>query len=218
MTKQKRAEKARKSRLKKRILSMLEEEQRPIFLTFTFSDKTLEETNEKTRLRAVKKYLNEQAKAYILNCDYGSQNEREHYHAIATPKAKIFLKYKWRYGYLKYNLIELNKSADVEQWRLNCCRFLENHATKETTKGSKIIYSRSQPKHKKIKYGFAKEAKTILSKNKSAKKERLKAEKATARAYLLSRKYNDLSDNEKRRYKRNMEERKRYEKQLYNEA
>lgn len=223
MTKEERTEQAKKSRLEKRINKMLKEEARPIFLTFTFNDKALTTTSEKTRLRAVKRYLNEQAKAYILNRDYGSKNEREHYHAIATPKAKIFISQKWQYGFLKYDLIKLESQylsdkEDVKKWLNKCCEFLTNHALKDTTKGSKIIFSREQPKHKKIKYGLGKEATKILNKNKSAKKERLKIERAQKRAYLLSRNYNELTTNERRRYRRYLKQSLNYQRQQENEA
>lgn len=58
------------------------------FVTFNFSPETLEKTNANTRKQKVRKTATK-ADDFILNIDYGSQTEREHYHAIiALYKAR----------------------------------------------------------------------------------------------------------------------------------
>ena len=134
-------------RLYSRIITMLQKGN-VIFLTFTFNDKTMLKTNQKTRLRYVKHYLNKYACNYVLNIDYGKITQREHYHAIAKPKYKEFVFDKWtKYGFLKGEIIghikrykNINKSLDDIAERLT------NHATKDTTRHNKIIYSRISQK------------------------------------------------------------------------
>ena len=69
----------RTKRLREKIENMLLSGQ-CIFLTLTFTNETLENTNQDTRKRYVKRYLKEVSNQYVANIDYGSKNEREHYH------------------------------------------------------------------------------------------------------------------------------------------
>ena len=131
------------NRLKKRITNMLKNNNNCYFLTFTFRNHVIESKNQLKRLRYVKQYLSDFANEYILNIDYGKITKREHYHAIATPKYKIFLCDAYKLGNLEYKKIHengyykaINKNNDAI-----AKRFL-NHATKETTKQSKIIFAR----------------------------------------------------------------------------
>lgn len=155
-----RAKKERLKRLYKRIYNLLSSNlNNCLFITFTFTDKVLKSTNETTRERYIKAYLNEQTNEYILNRDYGKKNNREHYHAIATPKQNIFI----NKGEIKiYNAVRFNayKYGQIKADRINKLkRFtknnktleeiatdLMNHATKSSTKESKIIYSRPNKK------------------------------------------------------------------------
>lgn len=139
-------------RLKKRILEMLRINTKCVFLTFTFNDKTLNKTTTAKRERIVKSYLNRNANEYILNCDYGTTNEREHYHAIATPKADLF-KYDSfiKYGYLQRELIGVYKRfKNINKSLEDIAERLTEHATKESTKNSRIIYSRRNYKYIEI--------------------------------------------------------------------
>lgn len=121
------------------------------FLTFTFNNKTLSNTTEQTRLRAVKKYLNEQASEYILNRDYGTENNREHYHAIAKPKYKIFIAKNYKYGFLKIRCLYSIKQFKATMKETTAER-LYKHAIKESVKDNKIIYSRKLKTNKDFKY------------------------------------------------------------------
>lgn len=135
----------KKYRLFKRILSMLQNNNNCLFLTFTFNNKTLKNTNQETRKRYIKAYLNDMAKDYILNIDFGNENKREHYHAIATPKHQIILYdiYNKKYGFVKGEPIgQLKRFTNINKSIYDIAERLTEHATKETTQNYKIIYSR----------------------------------------------------------------------------
>lgn len=147
----KRAQQRQRERLEKRIKNIISTCKDAYFLTFTFTDRTMESTTEQTRLRYIKNYLNEQASEYVLNCDYGVRNEREHYHAIIKPKHKIIILSKYKYGYLKAEKLFMLQRYNIKDADL-LSKFLSDHATKETTKNSRIIYSRTLRKHYRFKY------------------------------------------------------------------
>lgn len=53
------------------------------FVTFTFSDETMYKTNEDTRKRTIRRILTN-CDDYIVNIDYGKENERVHYHSVVA--------------------------------------------------------------------------------------------------------------------------------------
>ena len=55
------------------------------FATFTFDDDALKETKEWRKLQ-IRRLLTKVCDDYILNIDYGAENEREHYHAVLSIK------------------------------------------------------------------------------------------------------------------------------------
>ena len=134
-------------RLYSRIITMLKKGN-VIFLTFTFNDKTMIKTNQITRLRYVKHYLNKYACNYVLNVDYGKITQREHYHAIARPKYKEFIFDEWQqYGFLKGDIIgNAKRYKNINKSLEDIAERLTNHATKDTTRNNKIIYSRLSQK------------------------------------------------------------------------
>ena len=146
------AEIKRKYRLKKAIKSILENHlNESYFITLTFNDYVLKNTTKQERLNIIKRYLNNQTDKYILNCDYGKTNGREHYHALSIAKDKFinFTLYNQNYGNIKVIPMNLYKSQSVK----SKTDYLLNHALKETSE-RKIIYSRAkrqnhQPKNKK---------------------------------------------------------------------
>lgn len=148
----KKAQAKKHERIYKRVYFMLKNY--CLFLTFTFNDETLKRTNQKTRLRYIKTFLNEQAKRYILNCDYGRLNDREHYHAIINPKCKGMIYFK-PYKYGRINAIKINK---LKRYKKNnktleeIATDLMNHTIKDTTKNTKVIYSRELKKNKRNPY------------------------------------------------------------------
>ena len=109
----------------------------------------MENTNEKTRERYIKAYLNEQTSEYVLNRDYGKTTEREHYHAIAKPKnQKGLICYSaYKYGHIKAEKInQLKRFTRNNKSIKEIANDLLIHATKSSTKNARIIYSREQKK------------------------------------------------------------------------
>ena len=112
-----------------------------IFLTLTFNDVTLSKTNQKTRCRYIKRYLSQQCKSYVANIDFGSQNGREHYHAVILPLLDKIDYSQWTYGAINGKRIH-NSEKDLRKVAKYITK-LTAHAIKETTcYGQRIIYSR----------------------------------------------------------------------------
>ena len=112
-----------------------------LFLTLTFNDNTLNSTSIETRRKYVSRYLKSFNCLYVANIDFGSKNHREHYHAVVGLD-NIDLS-AWRtYGNINVQKVR-NNSIELNKKRLSkyICK-LSNHAIKETTKRSCLIYSR----------------------------------------------------------------------------
>lgn len=131
------AEKNRATRLNKKIAKLLTKS--CVFLTLTFTDKTLESTSAETRRRYVHYYLKTQSDHFVANIDFGAQNGREHYHAVVQAE-KVEIE-PWRnYGAL--NVKKIHQSSEPIALAKYVAK-LTNHAIKETTKRTAIIYSRA---------------------------------------------------------------------------
>ena len=130
----------RTKRLKERVQTMLLGGD-CIFCTLTFSDSTLNSTDYKQRRVAVSRYLKTFNSKYIANVDYGAKNHREHYHAIIQC-SDIVLDGWRKYGNINVERIR-NKNIESDKTKLAkyICK-LSNHAIKETTKRSCLMYSR----------------------------------------------------------------------------
>ena len=127
----------RRKRLKERITSMLNIGQ-CLFLTLTFTDTVLENTQQHIRRKYVAKFLKANSKCYVANIDYGDTTEREHYHAVILCD---YLSYdSWSYGFSFVESINRYASED----KLACyISKLTNHAIKESAKRCSLIYSRN---------------------------------------------------------------------------
>lgn len=124
-------------RLRKRVQSILVNGA-SLFLTLTFNDDTLKSTNEKQRRRYVREFLSRYHCSYVGNVDYGKENHREHYHAlIAVDRVDNKL---WSYGSINFEKVRLRNRTDTRLSKY--IAKLSNHAIKETTKRSALIYSR----------------------------------------------------------------------------
>lgn len=117
------------------------------FVTLTFSDKTLERTSKDTRRQYVRRNLQKHFEIYVANIDYGSKNEREHYHSLIycqhdpTNEIKSF----WdKYGFSKTE--QVRTTEDDAKRTIKYVVKLTRHALKETTsKGQstdRVIYSK----------------------------------------------------------------------------
>lgn len=111
-----------------------------IWLTLTFNDKTLSETNAKTRRRYVSHFLKSQSNYYVANIDYGKDNEREHYHAVVVGSFVDMEKWsKYGFAYTERIKNHLKTSVKLSKYVSK----LTNHAIKESTKRQVYVYSRS---------------------------------------------------------------------------
>lgn len=115
---------------------------RAYFLTLTFRDEVLENTSEVTRRRYVARFLKELSDKYVANIDFGSLNNREHYHAIIIDYKDTI---KWRYGFIKVMKVGTNESSPVKLSKY--ITKLSYHAVKDSTRYGltfrRLLYSRS---------------------------------------------------------------------------
>lgn len=131
----------------------------PHFITLTFTSEVLASTSADTRREYVQKFLKSHGTCenYVANIDFGGLNHREHYHAVTSFKPT-----EWPYGFKCYEQINVDASDTVPKaWSMlepdeldrlkkqvhekRLAKYvakLTNHAIKETTKGSRCIYSR----------------------------------------------------------------------------
>lgn len=128
---------ARVKRLKDRISSMLRVG-RCYFLTLTFSDDTLDRVSAKTRRRYVTYFLKSLSDTYVANIDFGSQNQREHYHAVVLADGVDMSAWNC-FGFSKAQKIA---SEDDFTPLAKYISKLTNHAVKATTNGCRAIYSK----------------------------------------------------------------------------
>ena len=113
-----------------------------VFLTFTFNDKYLNELSYQTKRKYVQQALKKLKCSYVANVDYGKENHRIHFHAIAqigSVSNSI-----WSYGAINFKKINKPNSKALSKY---ICK-LTNHAIKETCKGTSIMYSRYTPSNK----------------------------------------------------------------------
>lgn len=126
----------RVKRLKDNITAMLQSGQ-CYFVTLTFSDDTLARTTAETRRRYVTRFLKSQSHTYCANIDFGAKNGREHYHGILLAD-KVNVSDWDKYGFSNAKAIcNTDDSVKLAKYISK----LTNHAIKDTTKGSRAIYS-----------------------------------------------------------------------------
>ena len=125
-------------RLKNRIKKAIESN-KAWFITITFNDETLNNTNEQTRRKYVSRWLKSLSKLYVANIDYGELKGREHYHAVITSDTRP--PKSWKYGFI--DILKV-KTTDNDTTRISkYISKLTNHAIKHTTKSKRIIYSKN---------------------------------------------------------------------------
>lgn len=135
--------KKRIQRLKSKITELFyfNESKNLYFLTFTFTDKCLNKTDDLKRRRYVREWLNDNTTNFVANIDFGEEKGREHYHALVNADY-IDTKEWLKHGALSFEKVKVNiKSVDKMAKYIN--KFL-NHAIKETTKRQHIIYKREK--------------------------------------------------------------------------
>lgn len=125
----------RNTRLRSRIEQLISKDS--VFVTLTFTDDVLKSTSFDTRRRYVTRFLKTYDVPYVANLDFGAKNGREHYHGII--QIDHINPTEWQYGAL--NVKKIRKSSEPLALAKYVSK-LTNHAIKETTKRSAIIYSR----------------------------------------------------------------------------
>lgn len=141
----------RTKRLQQKALELIKTNS-AIFLTLTFNDTVFQKMNSLSRKRVITRFLKKTCKSYIANIDYGSKNEREHYHALVVPlNDKIDNQTYYNMFYnssIDFERIKISskKNQDIESTSKKVSKYvskLTNHAIKETTQQNRIIYSKS---------------------------------------------------------------------------
>lgn len=110
-----------------------------VFLTFKFSNDSLEKTSVKTRRTYVTRYLKSYDCPFVANLDFGKEHHREHYHAVIGCKKVDFD--KWTLGNLDAERVRDSKNSHERLAKY--VAKLTNHAIKETASRQSLIYSRS---------------------------------------------------------------------------
>lgn len=123
-------------RVKNRICDIYFNDDFSYFITLTFNDKSLE-LKESTRHKYVLNFLKKYCVRYIANIDYGSENGREHYHAVGSILTDLD-NVVWKYGFIYIE--EIRKATDDIKLAQYMNK-LTNHALKEHGKRKHLIYS-----------------------------------------------------------------------------
>jgi len=129
----------RLKRLKQRVTEILTSGP-SLFLTLTFDDDALDRTTPEFRRIAVQRYLKQYKAKYVGNIDFGKTNHREHYHALIGVDRVDYEPWQ-KYGNINFEKVRIRDDSDS----LKLSKYinkLTNHAIKETTKRSALIYSR----------------------------------------------------------------------------
>lgn len=128
---------ARIARLKDRITNILQLGCCS-FITLTFNNEVFKTTSIETRRRYVARWCKSFGVPYVANIDYGKHTDREHYHCVlgCVPSCKT-----WSYGFIDIESIKKTNKNNVVCLSKYVAK-LSNHAIKETTKRSVLLYSR----------------------------------------------------------------------------
>lgn len=127
----------RLQRLKKRV-SIILNSNKAIFLTLTFNDKTLAQYDLIFLKTYVRKFLKSQCSNYVCNVDYGSLNNRLHFHALVVPKNDLIDYNLYSLGAINGRKVYCPNSTRLSRYILK----LSYHAIKDSTDNNRLIYSR----------------------------------------------------------------------------
>ena len=131
------------SRIKQHFIYMVMKKNNLYFLTFTFDDKYINKC-DRTKKDLIKNLLKEIDfnSYFILNVDYGSQTERQHYHCIFGTNKDLDLKsildkYYPCYSYTEKIRLDTNCINKIPKY----INKLSNHAIKDSTKGFRLYFN-----------------------------------------------------------------------------
>lgn len=131
--------KHRIARLRKKISDIISIDSNIFFLTFTFNNLCLNNTDSNTRRKYVRRWLKDNTINYVGNIDFGEKNHREHYHALVACN-RVDTSSWLDHGAMNFEQVHLSDKVD-EKLAKYINKFMY-HAIKETTKRQHIIYSR----------------------------------------------------------------------------
>lgn len=126
------------SRIKKDIVYLFHTKKYIWFCTFTFDDNYINRC-DRTKRDLIKNVLNNIDFKYILNVDYGSRTEREHYHCILGTDSNINIDFYLKDLYPCFSSARLCSKTDEDKKRLTkYLNKLTNHCLKDSTKNKRI--------------------------------------------------------------------------------
>ena len=130
------------SRVKKRVVYLMARFQYVWFCTFTFDNYYINKC-DRTKRDLIKNTLSLISDAhYILNVDYGSKTEREHYHCILGTNFDLDVNQIFQEKYSCFCSALKVRSTEDDYNRLSkYINKLSNHCIKESTKNKRIIYN-----------------------------------------------------------------------------
>lgn len=130
------------SRVKKRVVYLMARFQYVWFCTFTFDNYYINKC-DRTKRDLIKNTLSLISDVhYILNVDYGSKTEREHYHCILGTNFDLDVNQIFQEKYSCFCSALKVRSTEDDYNRLSkYINKLSNHCIKESTKNKRIIYN-----------------------------------------------------------------------------
>lgn len=131
------------SRVRKRLIYLLYHNQYNYFITFTFDNNYINKC-DRTKRDLIKDSLNSFCSDcnYILNIDFGSKNEREHYHCIlGTNEDFNLLDHLLRTYPCLVHVQKIRIDNDGIKKLSKYINKLSNHCCKDSTRNRRIVYN-----------------------------------------------------------------------------
>lgn len=130
------------SRVKKKLVYLMTRFDYIWFCTFTFDNYYINKC-DRTKRDLIKKVLGlVPDNHYILNVDYGSKTEREHYHCIVGTNYSYDLNKLFQDNYSCFCSALKVRTTEEDYKRLSkYINKLSNHCIKDSTKNKRIIYN-----------------------------------------------------------------------------
>lgn len=133
------------SRIKKRLVYLLNHRKNLWFCTFTFDEDYINKC-DRTKRDLIKDVLSDKDFLYMMNVDYGKKTEREHYHVILGTDYDIDLDSFIHYYYPCHCNAKLINRCEDDLIRLSkYINKLSNHCIKDSTKKKKMYFSFKLP-------------------------------------------------------------------------
>lgn len=131
------------SRIKRRFVFLISRYKFIYFCTFTFDDKLIKKC-DRTKRDLIKASLNsfDSDIKFILNVDYGTKTEREHYHCLVGTNKSSSLRQHLKNVYPCRTGVEFVPCSVSDIKRLSkYINKLSNHCLKDSTKGKRIYFN-----------------------------------------------------------------------------